>query len=79
VPVGSFAMFNLAGPLMRAFGWQGLWWFGAALALAAMVIYGLVVSAPAAAPVARAAPAGRVTLDVLLNPASWLLAPSWPA
>jgi hypothetical protein len=25
VPVGSFLMFNLVGPLLASFGWQGIW------------------------------------------------------
>ena len=75
VPVGSFVMFNLAGPLLKAFGWQGIWWFGAVVALIALVIYALVVSAPPA-PAAKdqaAAPAESLS-KWLFNPASWLLA-----
>src|SRR5512143_3747353 len=32
VPVGSFVIYNLAGPLLQSFGWQSIWWFGALLA-----------------------------------------------
>jgi len=76
VPVGSFVMYNLAGPLLSSFGWQGIWWFGSAFALIALVIYALVVSAPptpdrsAAHPQAPTPSFGKL----LLSPASWILA-----
>lgn len=69
VPVGSFLIFNLAGPLRGAFGWQGLWWFGALAAAAAFAVYARVVSAP---PGAR--PPAVAFGRSLLNPASWTLA-----
>lgn len=75
VPLGSFVMFNLAGPLLRAFGWQSIWWFGAGLALLAFVIYAAVVSAPPG--VAGSHPEAETRLPpgrLLLNPASWILA-----
>jgi nitrate/nitrite transporter NarK len=76
VPIGGFIMYNLAGPLLGAFGWQSIWWFGALFALVAFVIYAVTVSAP---------PTARTTGDqprqpggsfgrMMLNPASWLLA-----
>lgn len=75
VPVGSFVMFNLAGPLLKAFGWQGIWWFGAVVALIALVIYALVVSAPPAPAAKDQAAASAESLSKwLFNPASWLLA-----
>lgn len=46
VPVGNFIMFNLANPIQGAFGWPGIWWFGAAFALIAFLVYGAVVSMP---------------------------------
>ncbi|MBL8057665.1 MAG: MFS transporter, partial [Anaerolineales bacterium] len=76
VPVGNFLIFNLAGPLAGAFGWQGLWWFGAAAAAAAGVLYAVVVGAPAPAgpaPQAGAEGFGRW----LWHPASWLVALSF--
>ncbi len=56
VPLGNVIMFNLAHPLMDAFGWRGVWWFGAIFAALALVVYVLVVTEPAAqvAPVPRA-------------------------
>ena len=76
VPVGSFIIYNLAAPLQGAFGWQSVWWFGAAFALIAFVIYAITVSAPPAMDATHDRPReaqgsfGRM----MLNPASWLLA-----
>jgi MFS family permease len=77
VPLGSFLMFNLAGPLAGSFGWQGVWWFGALFALVAFVIYATVVAAPEAVPLAAGGPPPFSTGGfgkLLLNPASWILA-----
>jgi len=76
VPVGSFIMYNLAGPLLRSFGWQSIWWFGALFALIAFVIYAVSVSAPPTIETTREqAPASNGSLGKLLfNPASWILA-----
>jgi MFS family permease len=46
VPVGNVIMFNTAHPLLNAFGWQAVWWFGAVLASVALVVFALVVSEP---------------------------------
>jgi nitrate/nitrite transporter NarK len=62
--------------LLRLFGWQSIWWFGALFALIAFVIYAVTVSAPPAIGPANDQPReargsfGRM----MLNPASWLLA-----
>jgi MFS family permease len=76
VPVGSIIMYNLAGPLLRLYGWQSIWWFGALFALIALVIYAVVVSAPPTTDMAQeSAPASNGTFGRLLfNPASWILA-----
>ncbi|HZY41390.1 MAG TPA: MFS transporter [Anaerolineae bacterium] len=76
VPVGSFIMYNLAGPLIGSFGWQGIWWFGTAFALIAFVIYAITVSAPPALAGKndRAREAAGSFGKLLLNPASWILA-----
>ncbi len=76
VPVGSFILYNLAGPLLNAFGWQGIWWFGSAFALVALIIYALVVSAPPTAdrPGAQPQAAHQSFGKAVLNPASWMLA-----
>jgi nitrate/nitrite transporter NarK len=76
VPVGSFIIYNLAGPLLGSFGWQGLWWFGALFALIALVIYAVVVDAPPAietTPV-RSPEANGSFGRMLFNPTSWILA-----
>jgi MFS family permease len=46
VPVGNVIMFNAAHPLMAAYGWRAVWWFGALLALVAYVVHAMVVAAP---------------------------------
>ncbi|MBI5564668.1 MAG: MFS transporter [Chloroflexi bacterium] len=76
VPVGSIIMLNMAGPLQASFGWQGSWWFGAAFALVALIVYAVFVSAPASTPSTHApSPAVDSSFGKLLfNPASWLLA-----
>ncbi len=76
VPVGSFVMYNLAGPLLKSSGWQGIWWFGAAFVLIALVIYALVVSAPSKPDTPDFQPhaADQSFGKMLLTPASWLLA-----
>ncbi|MFN8597535.1 MAG: MFS transporter [Anaerolineae bacterium] len=75
VPVGSFVMYNLAGPLLNAFGWQSIWWFGAVFALVALVIYAVVVRAPTRESADdRPNESSRSFSKWLLNPASWLLA-----
>ena len=76
VPVGSFIMYNLAGPLLGSFGWQGIWWFGALFALIAFVIYAVTVSAPSTSGAAhnQLQEAQGSFGRRLLNPASWILA-----
>jgi MFS family permease len=76
VPVGSFLMYNLAGPLLGSFGWQGIWWFGALVALIALVIYAVVVSAPPTVATTQEQsqkPNGSFG-KLLFNPTSWILA-----
>ena len=51
VPVGSIIMFNLAPALGTSMGWQAVWWFGAAFALVAFVLYWALVKMPPAPPV----------------------------
>ena len=76
VPLGTFLMYNLAGPIQGPFGWQGIWWFGALFALIALVIYAAVVSAPPDREMTPGpSPASNGTYGKLLfNPASWILA-----
>jgi MFS family permease len=90
VPVGNVIMFNVAHPLMDAFGWWAAWWFGAVLAAVSWVVYALVVSEPPPDPVTIApevaglpvatttggpAPNARSSFGcALFNVDSWLLA-----
>jgi MFS family permease len=75
VPVGSFAIYNLAGPLTGAFGWRSLWWLGTALGLLAFGLYAVLVEAPPkAAGAPGPAPAGESLRAVLRSPAPALLA-----
>ncbi|MCC6190082.1 MAG: MFS transporter [Anaerolineales bacterium] len=76
VPLGGFIVYNLSGPLTAAFGWQGLWWFGALSGVMAFGVYAAVVDAPPAA-------AGRARVETPLaaglalavrSPSVWLLA-----
>jgi nitrate/nitrite transporter NarK len=75
VPVGSFIVLNMASPLVRSFGWQGVWWFGTLFALVALVIYAVVVSAPPSeATDDQPRTASESFGEMLLNPVSWILA-----
>ena len=81
VPVGNVIMFNVAHPLMNAFGWRAVWTFGAFFAFVGFILVGLVVTSPAESESngssASASPGsfGRM----LLNPSNWLLALSFGA
>lgn len=74
VPVGSFLMYNLAGPML-GWGWQGLWWFGAAFALIAWVVYAIVVSAPQSPEITTNGlpDLGSQYGQYIFNPASWMV------
>ncbi len=47
VPVATVVMYNVAGTIQKSFGWQGVWWFGTAVALIAFAAYAAVVGVPA--------------------------------
>jgi MFS family permease len=75
VPVGSFTIYNLAGPMMAASGWRSLWWLGAALGVLAFALYAALVDAPPkAAGDPGPAPAAESLWSVLRSPAPALLA-----
>lgn len=78
VPIGNVIMFNLAQPLLEVAGWQALWWFGALLALLALILYGLIVTNPPGTGESEPAPPGSVG-RMLFNPLTWLLAVSFGA
>ena len=46
VPVGSVVMFLLAPALTEAINWQAVWWFGAAFALLAMILFAALMRMP---------------------------------
>ena len=46
VPLGSICMYNLAPALAAPFGWQSVWWAGAAFALAAFLLYAVLFRLP---------------------------------
>jgi predicted MFS family arabinose efflux permease len=73
VPIGNVIIFNTAHLLADPLGWRAVWWFGACLALGALAILSLVVTAPpqSASP-QRTQPVSFGTM--LLNPSTWLLA-----
>jgi fucose permease len=76
VPIGNVIIFNMAHPIMDAFGWRAVWGFGTATALSALLLFNVFVSVPPQAekrknPGARDGPSfGRT----LLKPTGWLLA-----
>lgn len=76
VPVGNVLMFNMAHPLMDAFGWRAVWWFGAIFSSMAFVLVGLVlVSPPQTSSSESNTPSPPGDLGrMVLNPSAWLLA-----
>jgi len=46
VPVGSVLMYNLAPHFSQAYGWQFVWWGGAAFTLLTALLYGWIVRQP---------------------------------
>jgi predicted MFS family arabinose efflux permease len=48
MPVGRIIMYNVAPALGTAIGWQAVWWFGAAFALIAFVLYWALFRVPPA-------------------------------
>jgi MFS family permease len=77
VPAGSVIMFNTAPALEGAFGWRGIWWFGALFALLVLVLFAALVRLPDEPRRERAAQPPTPPLYLvhsLRNPAGWLLA-----
>ena len=46
VPVGRIVMYNVAPAVGTALGWQAVWWFGAAFALVAFVLFWAMFRVP---------------------------------
>ena len=85
VPVGNIVMFNTAPILSGLFGWQSVWWFGAAFAAVAFVLYALFFRLPRpdemTVPVA-ANPGGEMQPTpglgkAMANPSLWLISLSF--
>jgi MFS family permease len=74
MPAGTLTMFVVAPNLAAAAGWQSVWWLGAGFALLALVLYGLLMPAPAKArnPVGDPKPTPSFR-QVLANRDAWLL------
>ncbi len=81
VPIGNVIIFNLAHPVMAAFGWRSVWWLGVLAGALAFVVYALVVTVPPqlARPVASGPEKPASFGRMLLNSASWLLAVTFAA
>ncbi|MDR3575548.1 MAG: MFS transporter [Anaerolineaceae bacterium] len=80
VPLGSLIMFNVAPGLEAAAGWQAVWWAGSAFALAAFLLFWLLVRRPPAgaadSPVGARSEKGQKMPDLrqsLSNKNLWLL------
>ena len=76
VPVGRIIMYNVAPALGSASGWQSVWWFGAAFALIALVLYWALFRVPPAS--TDAIPSAQTTGEPRLGAAManrhiWLL------
>jgi MFS family permease len=85
VPVGNIVMFNTAPILSGLFGWQTVWWAGAAFGATALVLYALLFRLPGpdeiAAPVAANARVdARQTAGLgkaMANASLWLISLSF--
>ncbi|PWH19234.1 MAG: hypothetical protein DDG59_03550 [Anaerolineae bacterium] len=74
VPVGSILMYNLAPRFSLAYGWQSVWWGGAAFTLLAALLYAwLVRQPPQSEPQKGAAQSSLSFRKALANREIWLL------
>lgn len=77
-PLGGFLVLTLGAPIMAAASWQGLWWFGLILSIIVFVLVWFFV--PEDSDIDEgdkrdgAASKGVNLVEVLKNPAVWLLA-----
>ncbi|MBK8901072.1 MAG: MFS transporter [Anaerolineaceae bacterium] len=76
VPLGSILMLLLAPRMSEAFGWALVWWFGAAFALVALLLFYMLLRLPSAEPglLAESAPPTPNLIQSLANRDIWLLA-----
>lgn len=76
--VAFFSILNLASPIASVSSWRGVWWFGAGLALVALVVwwmYGESPQLPPAPPPGAGAPPPAESLGrALMSPMSWVVA-----
>jgi nitrate/nitrite transporter NarK len=76
VSLGSLIIYNAAPALNSFSDWQAVWWAGGLFALAAFVLYGLLVR-PAPGAASRAERAAAFPWRALANRNIWLLAVSF--
>ena len=75
VPVGSVLIYNIAPMMVLSFGWQSIWWIGAAFAVLMMVFCGLFIKRPPTQGQENAQVEARPSLrKALANRSIWLLA-----
>lgn len=82
VPVGNIAMYNLAPALAAPFGWQSVWWAGAAFASVALLLYAFLFRMPKPSETAGRQPLGAAEGseekspnlgEILTNRSLWLI------
>ncbi|MCB0253098.1 MAG: MFS transporter [Anaerolineae bacterium] len=73
VPVGTLLMYAFGPSLVAAGGWQSVWWFGAIFAVAAFVLYLLLMREPQQGDTAPDAAAQPNLREALSNRSIWLL------
>jgi MFS family permease len=75
VPVGSVLIYNIAPMMVLSFGWQSIWWIGAAFAVLMMVFCGLFIKRPPTQGQENVQVEARPSLrKALANRSIWLLA-----
>ncbi len=81
VPVGTLVIYALTGLLLELSGWQGMWWFGAAIALVALVVYAVIVDTPQGdvGGASHHQTSGRDIGRILTNPSSLAVAAAFGA
>ncbi|HEY3345125.1 MAG TPA: MFS transporter [Anaerolineaceae bacterium] len=77
VPLGNLIMFNVAPALGTAYGWQAVWWAGAAFALVAFILYALLIRLPVGERSDETAGPAPDLRKALANRNIWLLALSF--
>lgn len=77
VGMGCIIAFSVALPIESAFGWRGIWWFGAMISLVAFVLFAVVVTNPKSQHDGDAAAKAEKTripyLEGFRTPGIWML------